>query len=529
MLDHGLEIVVYGLKLRQSHLLPIGAPPESQAAQSEAWTAAIAYAALMHDVGKVAVDIDVEYANGERWHPWHGELTRPYRFRYRKDRAYRLHGAAAGLLYSQVLTRTIFDWLSGFPELWSSLLYVLAGQYEHAGVLGELVQQADRASVALELGGDPAKARTDPRHALQRKLLDGLRYLIKEQFRLNQPQASDGWLTHDALWLVSKTACDKLRAHLLSQGIDGVPSNNTTLFDVLQDHGIAQRTPEGKAIWRATVEGAEGWIHQFTLLKLSPALVWAMDERPPPFAGSVRVNGGNGNGEYEKNPLASRPSRVESISTPSDSTDSAIAPWSIRNSVEPAADFEGPAAAPAAERFALESSDENEAVVAAVINEKAADPVPAPRHDPSTPSTAEDAGLHFMAWAHRGVHGRRLKVNNAYALVHTVAGTVFLVTPGIFHRYVQEHPGIEQLARQDGLAAWEWIQKQFERMRIHKKQTNGHNIWTCEVNGPRKTRRLHGYLLADGHRLIAQIPFDNPYLRITSVHDPVTAATKTNS
>src|SRR3546814_5916573 len=40
MLDHGLEIVAYSLKLRQSHLLPIGASPEDQAAQAEAWTAA---------------------------------------------------------------------------------------------------------------------------------------------------------------------------------------------------------------------------------------------------------------------------------------------------------------------------------------------------------------------------------------------------------------------------------------------------------------------------------------------------------
>jgi 23S rRNA maturation-related 3'-5' exoribonuclease YhaM len=29
MLDHGLEIVAIALKLRQSHLLPVGAPPES--------------------------------------------------------------------------------------------------------------------------------------------------------------------------------------------------------------------------------------------------------------------------------------------------------------------------------------------------------------------------------------------------------------------------------------------------------------------------------------------------------------------
>ena len=30
MLDHGLEIVAYALKIRQTYLLPIGAPPESQ-------------------------------------------------------------------------------------------------------------------------------------------------------------------------------------------------------------------------------------------------------------------------------------------------------------------------------------------------------------------------------------------------------------------------------------------------------------------------------------------------------------------
>jgi integrating conjugative element relaxase (TIGR03760 family) len=216
MLDHGLEVMTYALKLRQSYLLPAGVTPEAQAAQAEAWTAGAAYAALLHDVGKVAVDLHVEYADGSLWHPWHGPLKRPYRFRYRKEREYRLHSAASGLLYACVLDRNIFDWLSGYPELWAALLYVLAGQYEHAGTLGELVIQADQASVAQELGGDPAKALAAPRHALQRKLLDGLRYLLKEELKLNQPQASDGWLTQDTLWLVSKTVSDKLRAYLFN-------------------------------------------------------------------------------------------------------------------------------------------------------------------------------------------------------------------------------------------------------------------------------------------------------------------------
>src|SRR5690606_25661078 len=189
----------------------------------------------------------------------------------------------------RLLDREILDWLSSFTDLWTSLLYVLAGQYEHAGTLGELVVQADQASVAHELGGDPNKALAAPKHALQRKLLDGLRYLLKEEFKLNQPQASDGWLTQDALWLVSKTVSDKLRAHLLSQGIDGIPASNTAVFNVLQDHGIALATPDGKAIWKATIISDAGWSHSFTFLKLSPAMIWEADERPSPFAGTVRV------------------------------------------------------------------------------------------------------------------------------------------------------------------------------------------------------------------------------------------------
>jgi integrating conjugative element relaxase (TIGR03760 family) len=94
MLDHGLEIVAYALKLRQSYLLPAGASPETQVARAEAWTAGTAYAALLHDIGKIAVDLHVEYAGGSRWHPWHGPLTHPYRFRYVKGREYRLHSAA---------------------------------------------------------------------------------------------------------------------------------------------------------------------------------------------------------------------------------------------------------------------------------------------------------------------------------------------------------------------------------------------------------------------------------------------------
>ncbi|CUY44294.1 MULTISPECIES: MobH family relaxase [Pseudomonadota] len=522
MLDHGLEIVAYSLKLRQSHLLPIGASPEDQAAQAEAWTAAVAYAALLHDIGKVAVDLHVELADGSAWHPWHGPLCQPYRFRYREDREYRLHSAATGLLYRQLLDRDLLDWLSGYPSLWAPLLYVLAGQYKHAGVLGELVVQADRASVAQELGGDPARAMAAPKHSLQRKLVNGLRYLLKEELKLNQPEASDGWLTDDALWLVSKTVSDKLRAHLLSQGVDGIPANNTAVFNALQDHGMLQPTPDGKAIWRATVTSATGWSHSFTLLRLAPALIWEPGERPTSFAGTVAID----TTPADKDADASVPTPAIAAMPPSE--DQQPPPWEDAGGATPAHPPDARAAPDVMEdMLAMVGMDDDlpvgrldaEAVsgeVPATDPETPAPPLakPLPPSPAPAPTAAQPSGEHFMAWLQNGITSRRLIINDAKALVHTVSDTAYLVSPGVFQRYAQEHPQVGTLARQESQQDWQWVQKRFEKLGLHRKHSNGLNIWTCEVTGPRKTRRLHGYLLEEPSRLLHDVPPNNPYLSL---------------
>lgn len=35
------------------------------------------------------------------------------------------------------------------------------------------------------------------------------------------------------------------------------------------------------------------------------------------------------------------------------------------------------------------------------------------------------------------------------------------------------------------------------KLQRHRKKNNGLNIWTCDVKGPRKSRRIHGYLLEE--------------------------------
>jgi integrating conjugative element relaxase (TIGR03760 family) len=507
MLDHGLEIVAFGLKLRQSHLLPVGAAPEVQAAQAEAWTAGTAYAALLHDVGKIAVDLHVEHADGSTWHPWHGPLARPYRFRFRADRIHRFHESAAGLMYAYILGQLTLDWLSGFPELWASLLYVLAGQYEHAGILGELVMQADRASVAQALGGDPAKVRDRRSPSIQRKLLEGLRLLVRERFKLNQPQASDGWLTEDALWLVSKTASDKLRAHLLSHGIAGVPEKNTVLFDVLQEHGFVQATPEGKAIWTACVFGENGWTQEFTFLRFSPALFWESRDRPSPFRGTVQVNAPEQTHDLDQAAPARSPTRPLPSERPmqaDEGIDDSIA--SARTTLDTA---DSPSPPVPDSRFS------NDPPRLPTVTETA-NIAPPTLEAPQTESTEQPAQAHgerFLNWLQQSVRSHRLIINDAKALIHTVDGTAFLVTPGIFQRFTHEHPVIRLESHEPG-SGWSALQKSFERLGKHRKQPGGLNIWTCRVSGPRKSARLHGYLLLNGLDIFAEVPPDNPYLTL---------------
>ena len=150
-----------------------------------------------------------------------------------------------------------------------------------------------------------------------------------------------------------------------------------------------------------------------------------------------------------------------------------------------------------------------------------AEPEPAPSTVPPpqmslAPSQdrAEPSGAHFMAWLRQSIQTRKLIINDAKALVHTVAGTTYLVSPGVFQRYAQEYLQVAALAKQEKLEGWQWVQKRFEKLGQHRKQPSGLNIWTCEVTGPRKSRRLHGYLLVSPDALFQETPPDNPYLRL---------------
>lgn len=127
-----------------------------------------------------------------------------------------------------------------------------------------------------------------------------------------------------------------------------------------------------------------------------------------------------------------------------------------------------------------------------------------------------ELGQQFVEWIKAGIASHKLVINDTKALVHTVAGTAMLVTPGIFKRYVLEFPQLERQAKAQQLQAWEWVQRSFQKQKLHRKGQEGLNIWTCDVIGPRSTKQLKGYLLLDPLTIFSEVPFDNISLSLKS-------------
>ncbi|QMG51172.1 TraI domain-containing protein [Escherichia fergusonii] len=512
LLDHTLEVMAFAAKLRQRHLLPAGAAPEDQAREAEAWTAGIIYAALLHDVGKIATDIEVIADNNHIWYPWQGPLQKNYRLRYHKKRDHQLHPVAGSLLAAQILPATALNWLAQYRELYESFLYCISGHYDRTGIMGELVQEADRASVAQFMGANASAALEHPQPSLAKQMLTALRELVQTQFKLSNPHSgSDGWLTEEALWLISKTTADKIRAWLLQQGVTSVPDSNIRLFDEMQTHGLIVPTPEGKAVWSCDITADSGWTPgcPLTLLRLSPSRLWVSpEERPAPFAGKVEPAT---NGAENTVPVKTGQPISSSASSETTLTDFAFSLFAPQEETIPT----GNAPLTAVSHENIQPATTPKTTARTALPDGTYDIPAIPDISPDIPvqptedrGASELTGKHFYDWLCHSIQTRKIVVNDVMARVHRVEGKAFLVSPGIFQLYVQSATG------QTG-DEWKKVQHGFQRLGLHMRGDDGINIFTCEVKGPRKTRLVKGYLLEKPEEIFGNtVPEDNPYLSV---------------
>ncbi|SEG29732.1 integrating conjugative element relaxase, PFL_4751 family [Billgrantia desiderata] len=524
MLDHALQVVIYALRLRRQHLLPPGASPEAQSSAGERWTIAIAYGALLHDAAKVLVDVEITLRDGRRWSLLQGDIPGPYRVQYRRGRDYRLHQVTNGLLCQRVIGADALNWLSEDPDVFAQLMYAITGYEHEAGIIGEIVARADRSSVAKALGGDPSRAFQAPTTSLQRKLAEAMRYIVREQLqsKLNTPR-SPAYLTDDALWLVAPAVPNQVKAHLLHNGVSGVPSQTTRLYDEMQAHGLIQDT-DGKAIHKATVAIGE-WSADLSFIRVPPQLIWSGDDRPAPLDGTLTVVGAVAAGEKES---ASAPSSEKAPAAPAAPTNESGKPEANSVDLADTSSAQSTGNDDMAEMIALLTGGEptggeppqsigRSASSAAPVEPNevsaSADEKPVAAEEGPGGQAQDDLGQAFLTWLRTGLADGTLIVNETRALIHVVDGRYFLVSPRIFKRFAHQMVGDE--------SAWESVQKRWERLKFHDCPAPGKNLHQVSVQGPnRKGRKLSGYLLKSSSHVTPRLP-DNRHL--TLLTEPATS------
>jgi len=518
MLDHGLEVTLQALLIRRGKLLPVGAEPERIGKVHDLWTYAVFTAAVLHDIGKPAVDQEVMLFDAEGrvlgpWDPWSGPMSRTprchgYAVCYRRGRRHRFHERAAPLLVHHIVPDRGLAWLASDQEVFATWLAAISGDMDAAGPLGEIIQRADGVSVARNLGaGDAVRAVPGRAKALWERLLTGLRYLVLEgELPLNRNGAA-GWLVGDDLWLVSKRAIDALRAHLGAEGHAGIPSKNERIYDTLQEHGVLEPCGD-RAIWRATVAGP-GWSHELTLIRIRAQRIWPqIENRPEPFEGSVIPQ--------EASESDSIPATADDSATPRFETFSRDGETSSGNPDSVASGADGalaglPLPDPAPTRPVAEASFTDGDSYAMTSHLSASGDPDHPSGVGAPPSAkpdvaSEDQGRQFLVWLQTELAHRRLAVNSVQARVHVVAEGVLLISPAIFRDFANQVPDT---------GTWENVQKRFLKLKLHMKRPDGTNVHRYRVTGERRQSVIKGILIQDAGQLFgsARRPAPNPHLK----------------
>lgn len=549
MIDHGLEVINYALKLRQPYLLPIGGNPEDIPKQTEAWSAAVMYGALLHDIGKVVVDIEVEMNNGRTWYPWAENIQLPYRFSYRQKRDYSLHPSAAAVMIQRIIPEEGLIWLSTFPDLFPLFLNLCAGHHEKAGVLAEIIQKADMSSVSNNLGGDPTKALAKPVQSLMSKMIISIRYLVENELTLNGVKACDGWFDGSDLWVVSKNFTDKMKANLLQNGITDAPTDNAKIFNILKEQGIARANHEDKTIWTCNVESDSGWVaEKLTLIRIPVNVAYSnVTKAPEPFKGKITVLTNDEPAlqiiKQDETPSLVTTSNKGALNTVSNSnnTDQMLENHHLDNQTKEEKTLNDsvlnlfsdsshdelnmtfPSVIGSDKAMVPEDNDADSTLMSSIIHNEESSTVSLMTNNTSsdnvlnqqTPLEKDDVYYHpFFVWLRSQIISRKLAVNTQTACIHTVEDKVFLVTPKLFQKYCLYSNGNEDYD------SWRQIQLEFQAMKFHLKfSEENYNIWKCLISGKRKNNAvIKGYLI--GNRQIVAIDNDlpnNPHL--TLIHD----------
>ncbi|HCM64043.1 MAG TPA: hypothetical protein DIT05_16110 [Morganella sp. (in: Bacteria)] len=218
MADYMLESLSYAVRLAKGYMLPPGAPPEEQAAQSTAWHAVIVYASMLSPLGYLC-DVHIELANGKRWFPLSDAPPEPYRFRFSPSSSAEERQSFGAMLAWRIIPAEAILWLSNYPDAFRALSLYLSGFREQTGVVHHIISEAVRLTTGenektiaediCEVNEFPAEHADNPGNIFWQWLVEGCR---SDNIAINQPDNSvhlvGGYLFLPSPWIFRQFLSD---------------------------------------------------------------------------------------------------------------------------------------------------------------------------------------------------------------------------------------------------------------------------------------------------------------------------------
>ncbi|HFD80622.1 MAG TPA: hypothetical protein ENK05_09570 [Gammaproteobacteria bacterium] len=472
---HTLEVIEHALRARKEQLLPQNADSQLIRDEEHIWTYAVFAGALLHDAGKLLTLTRLSLPDGTHWTPQAPRLAdlgaTHYAIEFVRAPYALQHRLNATLFH--LLPATGRDWLAQNMTVMTQLTAWLFGDPYEWGVIGDIVRGADGASVAANraAGGERQRLPNAPAVPMVERMTRALRQLIHDDALKFNRSGAAGWVEGAYTYLVCGVIANKVAERLREEGSTDVPTDNTRLFDIWQDHGYVVATPQGRAIWTMQVIG-DGYCHKLSMLKFETRRLFHPSRRPAAFAGRIE--------RCEEADAVSMGEVTAPTPVEDPVTDSGQA---VEQSAEP------PPPAP-------ESDPADTAPTPAEAPAAGAAPTPTGRRvvsDASLGLERPELGQHFLSWVRAGLADRGLAVNKVTAMVHTLPEGVVLLSPAIFMAYLKHH-GLAADDEDTLKKQYKRVQSRLQKLDLHRRTDKRVNVHTVLAQGPNKESKLYGWL-----------------------------------
>lgn len=297
MLRHGLEAMFFAVRLAEGRVFAMDALPEYRQHLDPKWRIAVALAALLHDVGKVVVDVNAISEDGTaRWSghsvplwEWlqRHQLSNYYIY-WNPGRRSGRHVSFGPLLLREMLGGELMDWLSSNNghEIMDRLVTAFTAPEDKTNPIAELANEADRKSADFDLQDQAkrlAEAGKSSARASTALLIREMRAMVEEgTWRINHP-GTPLFLTTEGLFGLPPNVLDEPIRRLQASGqLKAFPMEKALQFEeLIRVHAIEPHN--GRPMWFITVPTREAQMEVHALKFATPDAILGGVQPPTPI------------------------------------------------------------------------------------------------------------------------------------------------------------------------------------------------------------------------------------------------------